>query len=669
MDAQKRMRHALYSAIAIIIIGGLAYLPNIQHFGYFNDDWYLMYAANAAGADVFKDIYRIDRPARAIVMSLAYSLFGLNPLYYNLSAFFFRVVGALAFLWILRKLWPGQRTATTMMSLLFLIYPGFLSTPNAIDYQSQQISLCLAFISIAASLQALISTRRWVKSTWWLVTTLTAGIYLSLVEYFLGLEVLRVGILALLEFRKPGSLWQKVTTTLMRYLTLSVGTLGFLVWRFFFFESARKATDLGAQLAQFSNSPIRTLVGWGVTILQDSFEATFLAWGVPLSGVWSIFLRLREMLAGGLIVLIGVSLAWYLFHHETQEEAQAGNLWYTEATWLGLVTVIAGFLPVAMVNREANFFSFSRYMLASAAGAVIFLTGVIFQFKGKTTRLGAITLLVTTSLLTHHLNGILAARRTEGTHAFWWQVYWRIPQIQPGTTLVANYSHAPIEEEYLIWGPANLIYHPQSVQPQELKTGISSIVLTRDNLTAIQLKRQPDLINRRSILVTIDYGNILILTQPTSASCVQVLDGRLPLLSEYEQYDIILASSASNVGLILLHETTPPPPEVIFGPEPQHEWCFYYEKASLAYQQGDWHTVIHLGQKARKEGLSAADPVEWLPFIQAAALIGDREELLTLAPKVKRSPYVKAQACHVLSQTENISAEMKQFIETIFCAE
>src|ERR1044071_2391306 len=125
----------LFYVLLLFIVSALTYLPYVGKFGYFNDDWYLMYSASAYGPNTFIDIFSVDRPGRALVMLPAYILFGRNPLYYNLSAYFFRVAGALALFWILNRHWPGKRTTTFFMSLLFLIYPGFLSQPNAIDYQ------------------------------------------------------------------------------------------------------------------------------------------------------------------------------------------------------------------------------------------------------------------------------------------------------------------------------------------------------------------------------------------------------------------------------------------------------------------------------------------------------------------------------------------------------
>lgn len=92
-------RSNLLGALLLLVVAGLAYLPLVATFGYFNDDWYLMYAASAYGPNTFVDIFSVDRPGRALVMIPAYVLFGANPLYYNLSAFLFRVIGGLAVLW------------------------------------------------------------------------------------------------------------------------------------------------------------------------------------------------------------------------------------------------------------------------------------------------------------------------------------------------------------------------------------------------------------------------------------------------------------------------------------------------------------------------------------------------------------------------------------------
>ena len=79
-------------------------------------------------------------------------------------------------------------------------------------------------------------------------------------------------------------------------------------------------------------------------------------------------------------VLVSGALAIYFLVLKLEllkERNTADSAWSTEAFWLGLAVVFAGMVPVVISNREANFYYFSRYMLASSAGAVIVVTAVI----------------------------------------------------------------------------------------------------------------------------------------------------------------------------------------------------------------------------------------------------------------------------------------------------
>ena len=97
------------SPAVLLIVSALAYLPFINQLGYFNDDWYLMYAGHSSGPSIFWLIYRYDRPARGHVLGRAYQLFGDEPLFYHLSAFLFRFLSGWAVYWLASKIWP--RTA------------------------------------------------------------------------------------------------------------------------------------------------------------------------------------------------------------------------------------------------------------------------------------------------------------------------------------------------------------------------------------------------------------------------------------------------------------------------------------------------------------------------------------------------------------------------------
>ena len=84
------MKSNSYFWVEVAVLTGmsaLAYLPLVVKFGYFNDDWYLMYDVGTQGPQFFQHIFAIDRPGRALLMIPLYHLFGMNPLPYNLIAF------------------------------------------------------------------------------------------------------------------------------------------------------------------------------------------------------------------------------------------------------------------------------------------------------------------------------------------------------------------------------------------------------------------------------------------------------------------------------------------------------------------------------------------------------------------------------------------------------
>jgi hypothetical protein len=654
----------------LVFVSALAYLPNISHFGYFRDDWYLMYSANALGVKTFEGIFAVDRPVRTILMTWLYSVFGMNPLYYNIAAYILRVFGAFAFLWTLRLLWPHQRTATTLAALFFLIYPGFLSTPNAIDYQEKYVGLLLGHLSIALSIKAVLVAKNTHKILLWFPAVLFGGIYPTFVEYYLGLEVFRLLAIGLLVTRQTGvDMLGSIKATLYRWLPFSLSPLGFIIWRFFIFESDRKATDLGAQLKLLVDSPLLVGVGWTISLLKNSLEVVLFSWGFPLVNLWDIHLRLREMIYAGILVsLTMLSIALFLKFREDGDASEAGNAnWRKEALWIGLICAVTGFLPVIISNREADFYNYSRYMLPSSSGAVIVLVAVFDQFSARKLRNAIVCLLVGFATLTHHFNGLESARSSKGMQDFWWQVSWRVPQLQAGSTLVLNYSHSAIEEDYFIWGPANLIYHPQSTDVAALRPAISGLVLHPASVASILVGSEPDVIDRRSIRTVVDYGNILVLSQPTLDSCVQVIDGRFPFVSEYEQYDIQQIAGKSNLGNVITDEKSAVPMQMVFGAEPEHGWCYYYQSAALALQRGDLQTVLTLKQEAQKNGYAPADPVEWSPFLQAATLLGDHEEILEMARPVKKSLFLETQACEMLTSMPDVSEETRVLIQKTFC--
>jgi hypothetical protein len=87
-----------------------------------------------------------------------------------------------------------------------------------------------------------------------------------------------------------------------------------------------------------------------------------------------------------------------------------------------------------------------------------------------------------------------------------------------------------------------------------------------------------------------------------------------------------------------------PVPEQIFGPEPAHTWCYYFQKADLARQMGDWEQVVTLWQQASAGGFAPGNGVEYLPFIEGFAHSGNWEMAIELTLAAEKLPRVMGPA-------------------------
>lgn len=657
------------SVFLLSLVSALVYLPFVPKFGYFNDDWYLMFAAGAKGPSVFWDIFAIDRPLRALVMIPAYTLFGADPLYYNLSAFLFRLIGGLSFLWILRTLWPRNRRATLWMSLLFLLYPGFLSQPNAIDYLSHMAGLAGGMLSIGLTLRAVQSTTWMRKALYYPASILLGWFYLSQIEWYIGLEFFRFACVFLLAFRLDGTLWTRAVRFLQYSLPVALIPGVFLAWRLFYFESERGATDVDLQLTDLRAEPFTFLLKYLSALLNDFVDVLFRAWWLPFRRMSGGFGD-PQWLAGFGIALSILLLLWIftrLDQKPEETESSSRSSWKREAMWVGIGAIIAGLLPVILVGRSVDFKNYSRYTLIASIGAAVLWPLLLSFISSLRLRNILFGILIVSAALTHYANGFVKASETEATRNFWWQASWRIPQIGPGATFITRYLVAA-EEDYFTWGPANLIFHPESDHEKYAQPALYALVLNEETVEKVLAREPQDYSSRRSIRTYPNYRNILIVSQPKHFSCVQVIDLRQVELSSFEDSRIAAIAPFSEADQISLNVPFQVPPEIPFGSEPPKEWCYYYEKASYARQLGAWDEVLRLGEQAITQGFFARDQIEWMPFLQAYASSGDIARLNEIASFMTSDLPALQQACHTLTAMPLDPATAKE-VNQLFCIE
>jgi hypothetical protein len=664
LRARRLLQKPFLPELFLVLIAAACFLPLAGKLGFYNDDWYLIYAGTSQGSAKFIEVFEIDRPLRGYLVGFLFDWIGTNAPLYSYSAFILRCLGSFGLLWLLRRIWPKARLAAYLAAVWFVIYPGFLDQPNAIDYQSHLFGFTLAIFSIYFSIKALYTSNRWGKSAWVILAILLQLIYLGLMEYYIGLEGLRLLLIGYIVFRREGRGWiHRVGGAVLQALPTFLTAAAFLIWRVFIFSGQRQATNVESMLADVAGSPALRVLWIAALQVQDFLNTVVFAWFEP---VYRVAFQLRLKYTLEMFAWVGAALLFFALAMLSQKEnaapeqtSQVGAPREQDMIWLGILGVICALLPTHLGNRHVVFQDFGRFSLPGSVGAVMILAG-LWQLRPKVWWRWILPVgLVILASMTHYANARVHADNWETVKEFWWQVSWRIPQLEPQTVLVASYPDQGIAEDYFVWGPANLIYYPQSTLSRSTPLTLLGSTLNLQDIQAIQASLVKE-ISRRGFSGVVDYSRTLILTMPGTYSCVHVLDGVRPELSNLDRAEIALISPYSHPELIQTASSSHIPPEELFGPEPAHGWCYYYQQAALARQRGDWAEVVRLGDEAQQLGLRASDWIEWMPFLEGYAYQGIESRVKELSAVIREDLYLRNQACEIILQNSQDAHEHPQ---------
>lgn len=668
------MKKNIQPAFFLLLISAIVYLPHIGSLTYYKDDWYYVYDGMIAGAKVFHEMFRIDRPARGFFFELYFSLFGANPLAWHLGAFLWRGLSAVGAWWTFNILWKDNRKFNFVAALLFAIYPGYFWWISAIEYQPMIASLALQVFSIAFTLKALQSTQVFEKAAYIVGSILTGWMYIALVDYAIGMEAFRfIAVYLLVNRDSQSSIWKRLLATVKAWAWTVVIPLGIIIWRVFFFTNERKATDIGGQLSVFFGNPVATTVDWFFQIYNSLLHLSVLAWINQFPAFIQI-MRLRDTGVGILLAVLVVLIVVFVerrIHLSAESKAEDGDPFQVmhEALTLGGLGMILGILPVVMANRTINISGFSHYGLPASLAAAVFMAAVIELISIQRVRAVMLYVVVAFATLSHF--GIATTAVTEETalQNFWRQVSWRVPALRSGTTLVIHYPLPGMGDGgFALMEAANVIYFPEFTGEFPVHYPVSGLTLNSENLPGILDGTQVVESGYRSHTYTLDYSNMLVLSQPTLNSCVHVIYGAQPLISEYDPLNVSLVAPQSKIENVIVDAEPVSPPVSIFGEETKRGWCNYFQAADLAAQTGDWENVSALGDEAIALSLSPEDRVEWLPFLKGYAITGDAETLKQLARRVIGEKAIRLQACEMLSGiAQPLSEDVKQVVNEDYC--
>jgi len=652
----------------MLILGFISYTPLLHKLGFYRDDWYILWAGHALGPQSIIDLFAFDRPLVGYLNAGSYRLLGEDPLSWQLYSFCIRTIGALAFLWLVRRLWPRHNIETSTAAIVMFLYPGFLQWANANTYSNHITTYTLGVLSICLTAASLQATKKGLKILFSVIAIISAVGYWFLFEFMIGLEGLRLLIIGMYAWRGESRPHQGTFLQLLRdwspYLVL---ILLHLAWRLFVFESGRVGMNVDYVFSAYDSDPIKVILKRLLFLGIDFYETTISAWAVPINSV--TFQQGPKVLAmAGFLCLVGVAV-YVAYFYITAAQPPRSPLPqnecrdYLEMFIVGGVSILSALLPVVAVGRDVRWDSgYDRYTLQASAGVAVFLVGTISGLVRSRHKVTLYALLIGIAIATHYGNAVHWADFWEDQRDLWWQLSWRAPQLEDGTVLLVEMPEEGFYEDYEIWGPANLVYDPDGDSVR-----IRSEIFTPETLEKIRVGVTETRDVRNVFEFQRDFFHSLILTRPARSSCWHVIDGDDPVFPQITSGMLYTTRRISNMDQIIVNSPPSLPPSLIFGVEPEHRWCYFFQKASLEAQRGNWASVAQFYDHALDMDFKPIDRSEWMPFLKGLVMEDRNEDAERTALWIRDVEVVRHRQCDYLSDTALPDHGHQAYLKEILC--
>ncbi len=622
-----------------LIVTVLAYGLLLPLTGFYWDDLPFAWIAKFLGPWEFIPAFAKVRPFLGPIFFVTTSLIPPVPLYWQIFALAVRFLSGLSVWFALKQVWPQLKRQTLMVSLLFLVFPGYSQHWVAFTHINQEwLPFIFYLLSFGFSARALRNSPVIAKSRETATTQspeekvasgknaprndmifalllLIAGVFPT--EYFVSIEPMRFLFIWVIVSEQVSGFRQRFIESMKRWIPYMLIWLANGAWLAYFYTYG----GYDSYDVEVVKQPVN-IVRIFSTIGDAIWKAGVYVW-VQVLVLTSKTLAAPTTLATlGLIALAFILLAFYL---RTLDLSQADTRTFViPAIVIGLAGVLLGRVPSFAAGLPLTLqASYDRFMVSMMLGGSLFIAGLIeLCIRNRSIKTYAFALLIALGIGQQFFNANIFRRDWAKQQEIYWQLAWRIPAMKPNTALITNQMPIDYETDLSFTAPINWIYAPE-YQRSDLPY---ALFYTEKRLGGVSL---PSLERNTALSLPIRrvsfHGNTsqaLTIYMPQNG-CLRVLD---PARADQVTYDkqshfLVDAIPISDLSNILVNsdQTARPP----FSAEPKHTWCYYFAKAELARQQGDWKQVIILIDQAKALGYEPEDPFEWLTYIEAQALTGN----------------------------------------------
>ncbi len=437
----------------------------------------------------------------------------------------------------------------------------------------------------------------------------------------------------------------------MNWLPHLVILVGIVIWHFFFLKLPEDPNPPIMLLALF-NSPLTALQNLAQTILRDVLHMLVSTWSRTVD-VTTIELASKiSIISWGIAILSTIFVGW--FSHQAYPSSKTSQetklAWHKQALVIGAFALLLGMIPAWTAGRQASGGLYSdRFALPAMVGASLLVAGLIEWLVNKNTqKFFSIALLVGLAIGTYFRVGNDYRRDWDFQKDFFWQLYWRAPTIKPDTALLSEGGIFQYVTKYSLSAAINTLYPVMDNTTTLPYWSFELDELANPDLDPeISLNGVVLMGSQRNLNFSAPSDNsILISYQREKFHCLWILssiDAANPYLQKYSS----LVVDSSNLDRILPEPSNSNYPDLnIFGPEPPHNWCYYFQKADLARQFGKWEEIVKLGNEVIELEYGPSNSFEWIPFIEGYIHQRNWEKAVDLTrASFENDPKLRASLC------------------------
>jgi len=607
----------------------LAYGIFIPWMGYYWDDWPFAWLLKYLSFYEFIPAFSWSRPLLGPIFAATTALFGGHPLTWQIIGLITRFLLSLEVWFLLRWVFPEAKSKVLWVVFLFAVYPGYGQQWVAFTHVNQELFPLLFLLgSFLVTVWAL-RKRQSSHSLTALALVLQAfGLFAT--EYFFGLEFLRFLFILKIHSEKAKDRRVLLGRALKSWSPYLIVWAINAAWIFIYHRSSAYASyDI-----DFSGPALSPLSLVNEFINTFSLSA-FVSW-LRAFDLFAVVAR-SALQAGHLAVLVAATAAvFFLMQFSNREEPQKESgafAWWAMA--IGFIGIFAGRLPSWAAGFELRLeFDVDRLFVSIMLGASLFIIGLadLILKPGKSK---AVMLSLLIGLSVSQLFGTAYTYKQDWAdqREFYWELAWRMPGLKEDTTLVTYELPLAYVSDLQVTAPLTWIYAPD-LDERRLPYVLLYIRSRQNSFLSSLEPGTPINVQYRTANFAGNASDIVVIYKEPEG-CLRVLDpvyGNAETISNWRR-PLEGAIPLSNLDLIDADAPTPNLDQTLFGPEPSHGWCYYYAKAELARQVGDWALVVDLYGRSQRDGLKVSMPVEYLPFIEAFALTGDTETAVDLSQR------------------------------------